>query len=272
MIAAPALLVLGLLANGAPAAGTKNLDRGTHALAEFRAEDAITALEKAKDEGPYSRADNIRLYEQLGIAYAYLDRSEDALAAFDTLLALDPGRAISYTLSPKVTFLFEQARGAVANRTPPTIDVRWPVGLVVSAPVPVDIEVVSDPKQFLSRAKVHYRLKGSPKYDVVELDLPAPGSPKRLEIPAIAAASLRQESVEIYLVAHDRAGSEVHQWGSEARPREISLRYEPPDPWYSKWWVWAIAGTVVAASASAAAVAASSEPEPTVGGVFRVVP
>lgn len=273
MIAPLTLFALASFANLAGAgAGTKNLDKGTHALTEFRAEDAIAALEKAKDEGPYSRADNIRLYEQLGIAYAYLDRSDDALAAFDTLLALDPGRAISYTLSPKVTFLFEQARSAAANRTPPTIDVRWPVGLVVSEPVPVDIEVVADPKVFLTHAKVYHRLKSSPKYEVSEVDLPSPGQTKRLDLPPVAAASTRPETVEIYLVAFDRAGSEVHQWGSEKRPREISLRYEAPDPWYSKWWVWAIAGTVVAAGASAAVFVATDEPDPTVGGVFRVVP
>src|SRR5262249_34771773 len=132
--------------HGAAGANTKSLDKGAALLAEFRAEDAVTVLEKAKSEGPYSRAEYIRLFEQLGIAYAYLERGGDALAAFDTLLALDPGRAISYTLSPKVTFLFEQARSAAADRVPPTIDVRWPPGLSVSDPIPVDVEVVADPK------------------------------------------------------------------------------------------------------------------------------
>src|SRR5688572_17213214 len=123
------------------AAETKSLERGSQLLAEFRAEDAIVVLEAAKKAGPYSRADYIRLFEQLGIGYAYLDRGDDALAAFDMLLAIDPGRAISYTLSPKVTFLYEQARSAPEKRLPPTIDVRWPVGLTLSSPIPIDLEV-----------------------------------------------------------------------------------------------------------------------------------
>lgn len=229
-------------------------------------------MEKAKNEGPYSRADYIRLFEQLGIAYAYLERSQDALASFDTLLALDPGRAISYTLSPKVTFLFEQARSAAADRTPPTIDVRWPVGLDVEEPIPVDVEVVADPKSFFSWARIRYRLKGSPTYTTLDSELPKIAQPKRLEIPPLAAASTHEETIELYLVAYDKAGNEVHQWGSETHPREIALQYEAPDPWYSRWWIWAIAGTVVAASASAGVFAATREPDPTVGGVFRVVP
>src|SRR5688572_29310831 len=94
------------------------LDQGAKALVDFRPEEAIVLLERAKTEGPYGYDDHAKLYEQLGIAYAYLDRSEDALAAFDMLLAIDPTRAISYTLSPKVTFLFEQARSKAGARPP----------------------------------------------------------------------------------------------------------------------------------------------------------
>src|SRR5215475_6029688 len=119
------------------------LDQGVKALADFRAEDAIALLERAKKEGPYGRPDYIRLYEQLGIAYGYLDKNEDALKSFDMLLALDSGRAISYTLSPKVTFLFEQARSRASERPPPDIDLGWPLGLTVEDRIPVDVEVLA---------------------------------------------------------------------------------------------------------------------------------
>jgi hypothetical protein len=266
----PALLALAG-ATGARATPSKSLDKGAELLAEFRAEDAVILLEDAKTEGPYTRADYIRLFEQLGIAYAYLDRSKDALAAFDMLLALDPGRAISYTLSPKVTFLFEKARGAAADRAAPTIDLRWPLGKTVSEPIPLDVEVVADPRKFLKRAKIQHRMKGAPEYQTIELALPAGREPQRIDLPPGAPNSTKDEVVELYLVAYDQAGNEVHQWGTANRPREIAVRYEAPDPWYSKWWFWAIAGSVVAAGASAAVFAATREPGPTVGGELRVV-
>jgi tetratricopeptide (TPR) repeat protein len=268
-----ALVILCLVAaKDEPAKSGTPLEQGAKALADFRAEDAVQLLERAKAEGPYLRADYIKLYEELGVAYAYLERNQDALQAFDMLLALDPGRAISYTLSPKVTFLFEQARGRSGDRVAPTIDVRWPLALTTSEAIPIDLEVVADPKGFLKHAKLHHRLRGAPRFDVVELDLAVTAIPNRVDLPALAVAARRPEVVELYLTAYDERGNEVYTWGSEARPREVALRFEPPEPWFEKWWVWAIAGTVVAAGASAAVFAATRTPPATVDGVLEVVP
>lgn len=267
---ATALLLCVITAAGA--SKDRALEQGVAALVDFRADDAVALLERARNEGPYTRAEHIELYEQLGVAYAYLERTEDALDAFDMLLAIDPGRAISYTLSPKVTFLFEQARSRAADRVPPMVDVRWPLALTTTEPVPIDLEVVSDPKSFLKAAKLHYRLRGAPRFDVIDVPLAVTAVPNRVEVPPIAAASVRGEVVELFVVTYDGRGNEVHLWGSESRPREIALRYEAPDPWFSKWWVWAITGTVVAAGASAAVFATTREPGPTVDGTIRVVP
>jgi hypothetical protein len=248
------------------------LEQGASALADLRAEDAVALFEQAKKEGPYSRGDHIKLWEQLGVAYAYLERSKEALGAFDVLLALDPGRAISYTLSPKVTFVFEQARSLAADRVPPTIDLRWPLGLTVEDRIPIDLEVVADPHKFLKRAQLHWRLKGSPNYELVDVDLPEVGGTHHIELPPVAAASSRDEVIELYLVGYDARRNEVYQWGSETHPREISVSYEQREAWYTEWWIWAIAGTVVAAGASAAVFAATREPGPTIPTDLRVVP
>src|SRR5688572_31819020 len=87
-----------------------SLDRATEALAEFRVDEALQLLERAKSEGPYRYADHVRLYEQLGIALAYVGNHEEAIAAFDHMLAIDPSHALSYSLSPKATLPFERAR------------------------------------------------------------------------------------------------------------------------------------------------------------------
>lgn len=263
-------LLSALAAGPAASPSTASLEAGIAALADFRAEDAIQLLERARYEGPYALADHIRLFEQLGIAYAYVERGPDALAAFDTLLALDPAHAISYTLSPKVTFLFEQARSRTRDRAAPALDLRWPLGLAVGDPIPLDLELVADPKSFMRRARLSHRLRGAPAWSTAEVSLTSPGA--RIDLPPAAPASVRPEAVEVFVTVYDDHGNEVLRWASEQRPREIALSYEPPDPWYSRWWVWAAAGTVVAAGASVAVFAVTREPGPTVGGILEVKP
>ena len=52
------------------------------------------------------------------------------------LLALDPGHFLSYTLSPKATFVFEKVRNQ--TRVAPAIDVSWEHGGKVGDAVPID--------------------------------------------------------------------------------------------------------------------------------------
>lgn len=256
------LLLLALLASP----GKSSLDLAAEALADFRPDDAVKLLTKAKDEGPYLHADHVRLYEQLGIAYAYLEKPEDAKHAFEVMLALEPTHAISYTLSPKVTFLFEQAREHASERPAPTLDLSWSRELTVEDPIPIAVEVVADPQQFLERARLFYRTKGMPKWSSTDVDLLDVGRAARVELPPAAPAAERPETVELYAIAYDEPGNEVLLWGTERRPREIGLRYEPPDPWYGKWWVWVAAGVVVAGAAGSAVFAVTREPGPTVPG------
>ena len=91
---------------GTPAAQA-TLKEAATALADFRAEDALVLLEKAKAQGPHDHADYVLLYEDVGITYAYLENTDHALSAFRMMLSLDPSSAISYTFSPKVTFFCE---------------------------------------------------------------------------------------------------------------------------------------------------------------------
>lgn len=248
------------------------IDEAAAALADYRPEDAVALLETAKSRGPFPHAEHVRLYEQLGIAYAYLEKKDLAVDAFVTMLSLDRTAAISYTLSPKVTFLFEQARNRVADRPAPSVDVAWPRDLAVDDEVPVDVEVLADPAGFLDRARLFYRKKGQDDFRFTSIELPPPGAGSaRVALPPMDADAKGPSVLQLYLVAKDEHDNEVLLFGSDQRPREVPLAYRPPEPWYGKWWVWAIAGTVVAASAGAAVFAATREPPPTVDGTFRVL-
>jgi hypothetical protein len=262
-------LVLALISSLLLGAGP-SLDEGAKALADFKVEDAVVLLDKATKEGPYGLADHARLFEQRGIAFAYLDRPQDALAAFDVLLALDPGRAIRYTLSPKVTLLFEEARKRAQDRVPPKVELRWDRAQSVAEPVPIDVDVISDPLGFLKAGALFWRLRGGGAYQSVPFELPPVAGSHRVVLPAARAEAERGESLEIYLSAYDAKKNEVLTWGSAARPREIQLAYAPPDPWYSKWWVWTLAGVAIAGGAGAAVFAATRSTPSTIDASARL--
>lgn len=222
--------------------GPAQLARGIAALAELHVDDAKAALDAAEKAGPLDHDRNVALWEQRGIAAAYLDDEAGARSAFGMMLALDPSHILSYTLSPKATFVFEQVRKTTHDV--PAIDIQWPRGGKVGDPVPLAVDVIADPKKFLRRATVFVRARGDAGWRAADVALDRPE--QRLVLPPTEAA--RPVSLELYVRAYDERGNEVLTWADPARPREIPLRYEPPPPWYRKAWVIALAGTVLVAA------------------------
>jgi hypothetical protein len=243
LILLPALLIA--------AAATPLLDAAETELQAFHRQEALDLLQRARAATPLSYDENVRLHEELGIAYAYLNREADAVAAFDMLLALKPGHALRYTLSPKVTFPFELARHESDQRPPPELRVTWPLGSKVSEPLPVTLEVVADPKSFMRQARVYSRLQGDASYAATTVELAPKGAYRNIALPPRPATSA--EVMELYTVAVDASGNEVLELGSATKPYAIALTYEAAPAWYQHWWVWAVAG-VVAAGASAAII------------------
>lgn len=247
--------------------GLDELEAGRQALAAFDVDTAVAALDRAA-AAPLDHARHILLWEQRGIAHAYLEREADALTAFDRLLAIDPGHLLSYTLSPKATFVFEKARAAAAERGAPALELRWARDQRLGAPVAVEVETVADPGDLLRRATIYVRARGETSWRAADLSLADPGKLERVRLPAVAGT--RPTSLELYAVASDDAGNEVLTWASASRPREIALRHDPPTPWYRTWWVWAAAGGVVAVGTGVAVYAAVWEPGPEVDGGITV--
>ncbi|HEX7838850.1 MAG TPA: hypothetical protein VF469_15340, partial [Kofleriaceae bacterium] len=112
-------------------------------------------------------------------------------------------------------------------------------------PVPLDLDVVSDPKRFLHRATVFVRARGETGWRAADVALAA-AADRRLLLPPVEAQG--PVSLELYLRAYDDRGNEVLAWADPARPREIPLRYDPPVPWYRRGWFYAAVGTAVAAA------------------------
>ena len=247
--------------------GAAVVARASTLLADFKVDAALALLDGARAAGPYLHRDHVELYEQLGIAYAYLGKESEASAAFAMLLTISPGHLLSYTLSPKVTFLFERVRKSVGASSP-VLDLSWPRAPRVTEPVPVEVEVVGDPQGLLARATVHFRRKGEGEFAAADVELAAPGEYRRLVLPASSAK--RAEVLQLYVTAFDSAGNEVLLWAGADEPREIALRYDRPRRWYEKWWVWVVAGGVVAAGTGGAVYLVGQEPSETIGGVLDI--
>jgi hypothetical protein len=235
------------------------------ALDALKVDDAKVALDAAESAGPLDREHNVALWEQRGIAAAYVDDEQTATAAFDMLLALDPGHFLSYTLSPKATFVFEKVRANKA-RTAPELDVSWTRGGKVGEPLAVGVEVLSDPKQFLRHATLFVRTRGETAWHAADVTLVK--GEQRVVLPAIDAK--KSLSLEVYLRAYDDRNNEVLTWADPARPREIALRYDPPRPWYFRWWGIAAIGSAVAAIASVTAYELTLAPPDKIGGTVTV--
>jgi hypothetical protein len=242
---------------------TKHLTDGTAALARQDVDEAKVALDKVEAAGPLDHETNVTLWEQRGIAAAYVDDEATARAAFDMLLALDPGHFLSYTLAPQVTFVFEKVRNATRKTGAPAVDVNWPSGQKVGDPVPLGVEVVADPKQFLKRATLFVRTRGDTRWRAADLALGL-GREARVVIPAVTAT--KPTSLELYLRAYDASGNEVLAWADPTRPREIPLRYDPPPKWYVNWKTYAIAGPIAVGLAIVIAYVVTRDPPDEIGG------
>lgn len=240
--------------------GAAKIAAGKAALANQDVDAAKLQLDAAATAGPLDHDANITLWEQRGIAAAYVEDEAGATAAFDMLLALDPGHILSYRLSPKATFVFEKVRDQQTGGA--QLDVNWQFGQKVGEPVPLDLEVVADPKAFLKVATVFVRTRGDAVWRAA--DLAVTGKSKRIVLPPVTAT--KPVSLELYVRGYDERGNEVLAWADPARPREIPLRYDPPAPWYRKWWVITIAGSVLVGGTAAIVYAATREPPDTITG------
>jgi len=250
----------------------KHLEAGVQAIAAQDPDAIKAAVDAAEKAGPLDYKSNVALWEERGIGLAYGDDDPGAKSAFDMMLALDPKHVLSYRLSPKATLVFEEVRKAAAPA--PALDVTWARGQKVGDPVPIDIEVIADPKRFLDRATLFVRSRGEARWHATDLALakdpngadPAlPGTRgQTIILPAISATA--PVSLELYLRAYDAHDNEVLTWADPQHPRELALRYEAPTPWYRKWWVWAIGGSAVALATGVTVYELTLSPPETVGG------
>jgi hypothetical protein len=240
-----------------PRGGDDDLAAAVKAIDDVRIDDARAALDRAA-ERPLAHDRYLRLWEQRGMAAAAAEDPDAAQAAFARLLAADPAYAIDCELGGPIFRPFQSARAAAAGRAAPELELRWRRDLRLGAPVPIEVETIADPAAMMRDLTVYVRARGEEAWRAADLALPAPGAVTRLVLPPVSGRA--PTTLELFAIASDPRGNEVHRWASREHPRELPLRYDPPTPWYRKWWVWAAAGGVVAVGTGIGVYAAVWEP------------
>jgi hypothetical protein len=222
--------------------GAKHVADGVDALVAQDVEKARASFDAAEKAGHLDHKTNITLWEQRGVAAAFLHEQKPTEDAFERLLAIDPTHYLPHRFKPEVLLPFERVRDAMKKAGATSLDVNWPGGLKTGDPIPLEIEVLVDHKRYLQSATVFVRTRGETSWRATDLALDR--VPAKVVLPAVEA--MKPTSVELYLRAYDKDGNEVFSWADASRPREIPLRYDPPPKWYRNWKTYAIGGTAAA--------------------------
>jgi len=243
-------------ATPAATTGRAAVDRGVALLAEDDLRGAIAALEDV--DGGLAYEDVLRLKESLGIALAYAGRKQEARQVFADLLAVAPGHALPYTISPKATFVFEAARTEMSRQRAAEFELELPPALPFDEPIEVGLTSRANPLELVRRLQLCHRVKGPrASYACVDVDSLVPDQQRRVVLPAVPASAAAEVDAEaegeplllqLALIGFDGQGNEVYRGPSRARPKEVMVGVEVPGPWYTSPWLWGAVGAVVLAA------------------------
>lgn len=256
------------------------LERGLKLLEMQEYEAARPELELALAERDYRLEQVVALYRALGVVRAFAGDDAGARWAFERLLSVDPGHALRYTLSPKATFLFEQARQTARARRALELSLATAPVVPFDQPIEVTLDRAADPLALVTRVQVLHRVKGSADWQQIDLAAPAIGGRQRVALPAVAADQAVAEAdgtrgalLELAAIGYSDAGWEVVRSPAPDRPHELPVGFDVPGPWYAQWWLWGLVGGGLAAVATGATVAWLLWPLPEqINATYRVVP
>jgi tetratricopeptide (TPR) repeat protein len=234
---------------------------------------ALTLLDAGIQRGGNSRAAMIEIQRLRGICAALAGNRAVAKDAFSRLVAIDGEARLPAEVPSEVTTLFlDVVREAPAGRTL-TLQLRTPPSLRPGDTLTVQLTLGADPLGLVRRRQVYYRPAGAAKYSSVSADatglvsLPALQPAAGLPGSKPPAPELTPSAVELYASGLDAYGNVLVQDAAADAPRLVvpdqaafastQKSADKDRAWYDRWWVWGIAGGVVAGSAIAV-VAANS--------------
>jgi hypothetical protein len=233
-----------------------------------------------------------RIYALLGQALAATGQGEQAKAFFSLLLALDPGFQLERDLSPKIRAPLVKAQEDWAGRPGLTAVHRPPDEAAADRQLVLRIKVVEDPMAMVKAARVTYQLPDSATRSAVKIG--GAGAPELVAGIPLPALKAKPGTLRYHIDLLDQKDNIVWRAGSPDSPLRITLtgdRAAAADvaasagtdtpatsapaastAWYKRWWVWAIAGAVVAGAATAVVVTTAGPDKSKVGLGWEVKP
>jgi tetratricopeptide (TPR) repeat protein len=214
---------------------------------------AAAAALTAALAAPGNRRDHLTtIYRLLGQCDAQIGDEKGAVAAFQRWLALDPKGDLPPDSDPRARRALAAAQDYWKTRERMRIEHLPPGKVPPGAPLTIPVSIPSDPLRMIHHLEFLYR-RGSA--GAFERQVLARGQTAATLTAAFLRDSRKPYRVEYYVLALDEHGGVVDGLGSEAVPLAFLVTREArPARWYTKWWVWAIAGSVVAAGATTGAV------------------
>ena len=277
--AALAAVLLAPVAGVARAATPDPYDAAHEAESNLDYKTVVTqATEALKLANSHERL--VELYRLLGTANGVLGRNDDAVDAFQRLLAIDPDHHLPRGLSPKITKPFKEAGGYWIDR-PGGLGVAPNLPREVGPNKPIAVAVkLDDPLQMAANVRLSYRREGDPDYQ--KMEQPAGGAISlamapgiNFTIPAAEVQARRTDyMLEVFFTALGPTGSELRTAGDAVHPLQIVVRasrdLEPvattgngntliatttPEKkkspaFLKKWWFWTAVGGVVVVGAA----------------------
>ncbi len=223
-------------------------------------ERAVLAIERALMDPNLTGPVASQLYELQANAWLYLGKEDKARLSLEQLLRLSPDYQLAKGTSPKLRSTFEGLRAAPRPVEKVGVESFGVFGgAEVGRPVELRAELKNLPQG--AQPKVYWRKRGAGKYGSSGMTT-EDRSRFAAQIPAFELPAGENGVLEYYLEVADLAGRRLASSGSAERPLALEIAgpagtsgpaLEDGDPWYTKWWVWAIAGGLAAGAGAAVA-------------------
>jgi hypothetical protein len=243
-------------------------------------DDAAKLCNEALEQGKNRRVDLIELLRYQGLLAAVRGKRKAAQTAFRKLLVVNPLVELGEGHPPRVRRAFKAARKWFTLQKPLMVDVTAPEEVLRQGAVEITMEVSSDPFSMVARAALRIRAGGTRAFVTRMVDAPASKddtarwSVDLAQLPGVQHAT----QLEYYVVAVDERHNVLSYAGSPGHLRSIRLAGQPvplpraparagparaEQPWFERWWLWAVVGTVVGV-ATIAIIATTTGPDETV--------
>ncbi|MDO9018448.1 MAG: hypothetical protein Q8S73_42410 [Deltaproteobacteria bacterium] len=246
---------------------------GRQQFDDLRYEEAVQTLSAALLRRGNTPAQEVAIYELLGLAYLALNRDEESEGAFRLMLARDPEHALDAGQAPRVRDFYQAAVDRWVRDGRPGVP-RTSDGARVERPVNIDhrspaqhtagvlltlTAQITDPDRRAEALVLAYRAGSRGLFRRLRTSRSA-----GVFSAAIPPEEVRPPVVEYYLEAVDPRGIAVASRGDAFAPLRVVVPAAEATPITSRWWFWTGAAAVLAGVVVGTyfAVSGSSEPEP----------